>query len=125
MLRRFLPLALLSLAVCGDAGGAHRLAFYALLLAIPATAAAGLDRFAAALDGASEPRQAVVLALALALVVLSEAARSPHLAENVAPALAVSTLAAAAALLGLQAARALLGGRQQKLPGPAHESASG
>src|SRR5437879_2509229 len=50
MLCRLAPLAPMLAAAGADGAGAHRLAFYLLLLAIPAAAVAGLERFAAALD---------------------------------------------------------------------------
>src|SRR5205823_344065 len=70
MLRRFAPLAPMLAAAGADGAGAHRIAFYVLLLAVPAAVVAGLDRFAAALDGQGEARQAVVCGTALGLVVL-------------------------------------------------------
>ncbi|HEY2935868.1 MAG TPA: hypothetical protein VGJ25_04660 [Gaiellaceae bacterium] len=108
MLCRLAPLAPMLAAAGADGAGAHRLAFYLLLLAIPAAAAAGLERFAAALDGHGETRQAIVCGMALALVVLSEAARGPRLAENAAPALAISALAVSLVLLVLQILRGLV-----------------
>ena len=98
MLRRALPLAPLLAASAADGAGAHRLAFYLLLLAIPAAVVAGLDRFAAVLDGDAPPGQAVLGGLV----------RGPHLAENATPALALSTLAAATVLVALQGLRALI-----------------
>jgi hypothetical protein len=107
-MRRLLPLAPLAAALAADGAGAHRLAFYLLLLAVPAAVVAGLDRFAAVLDGVAPPGQAVAGGIVVVLVVLSEAARGPHLAENAVPALALSSLAVALALVSLQAARLLL-----------------
>jgi hypothetical protein len=107
MLRRIAPIAPMLAAACADGAGAHRVAFYFLLLAIPAGAVLGLDRFADALDGRGEARQAVVSGAALVLLVLGEAVRSPHLAENVAPTLALTSLGVALALLGVQALRGL------------------
>ena len=107
-MRRLAPLVPTLAAVAADGAGSHRLAFYLLLLAIPAAVLAGLDRFAAALDGEGETRQAVLSGLALALIVLSEAARGPRLAENAAPALALSALGASAMVLMLQLVAPLL-----------------
>jgi hypothetical protein len=101
---RLAPLALTLAALAADGLGVHGLAFYLLLLVIPAAAAAGLDRFASALDGTGPRLPAVVVGLVLALVVLGEAVRAPYLAENNSSALASSTLVAAIALLALQAA---------------------
>jgi hypothetical protein len=108
VLRRALPLVPLLAALAADGAGAHRLAFYLLLLAIPAAVVSGLDRFAAVLDGDAALGQAVLGGLVVVLVVLSEAARGPHLTENAAPALAVSTLAAALVLVAAHALRALI-----------------
>ncbi len=108
MVRRAAPILPTLAAACADGAGAHRLAFYLLLLSIPAGAVAGLDRFAYALDGRGEGRQAVVSGVALVLLVLGEAVRSPHLAENAAPSLALTALALALALLGLQTLRVLV-----------------
>src|SRR5438105_2817638 len=101
-MRRLAPLAPTLAAAVADGAGAHRLAFYLLLVAIPAAVAAALDRFAAALDGDGAALQAVLSGLALALIVLSAAARGPRLAENVAPALALSALAVCILLLAVQ-----------------------
>jgi hypothetical protein len=106
--RRLLPAAPLLAALAADAASAHRLAFYLLLLAIPAAVVAALDRFAAFLDDAAPLGQALLAGAVVVLVVLSEAARGPHLAENAVPALALSSLAAALALVGLQSVRVLL-----------------
>ena len=108
MLCRLAPLGPMLAAAGADGAGAHRLAFYLLLLAVPAAAVAALERFAAALDGHGETRQAIVCGTALALVVLSEAARGPHLAENAAPTLAISALAVSLLLLALQLLRGLV-----------------
>jgi hypothetical protein len=108
MAARAAALASMLAAAGADAAGGHRLAFYVLLIAVPAAAIAGLDRFASAVDGDGERRQAVVCAVALALVVLSEALRGPHLPENAAPALATSALLVAVALLVAQALRGLV-----------------
>jgi hypothetical protein len=108
MLCRLAPLAPMLAAAGADGAGVHRLAFYLLLLAIPAAAVAGLERLGAALEGRCELRQAIVCGTALALVVLSEAARGPHLAENAAPALAISAFACSLVLLALQVLRGLV-----------------
>jgi hypothetical protein len=108
VLRRLAPLGPLAAALAADGTGAHRLAFYVLLLAVPAAVVAALDRFAAALDGEADLRGAVLGGLVVCLVVLGEAARGPHLVANAAPPLALSTLAAALALSGAQALAALV-----------------
>jgi hypothetical protein len=108
VLRRLLPLAPLLAALAADAAGTHRLTFYLLLLAIPAAVVAGLDRFAAVLEGHAALGQAFGAGLVVILVVLSEAVRGPHLAENAAPAVAISALGAALALAAVPALRALV-----------------
>jgi hypothetical protein len=109
VLRRLLPLVPLAAALVADATGAHRLAFYLLLLAVPAAVVAALDRFGAALDGEAPLGQAVGGGCVVVLVVLSEAARGPHLTENAAPPLALSALVVALVLVAVQGLRALGG----------------
>jgi hypothetical protein len=109
VLRHVLSLVPLAAALAGDAAGAHRLAFYLLLLAIPAAVVAALDRFGAALDGEGPLGQAVTGGLVVVLVVLSEAVRGPQLTENAAPALALSALGVAIVLVAAQGLRALVG----------------
>jgi len=108
VLRRALPLAPLLAALAADGASAHRLAFYLLLLAVPAAVVAGLDRFAAVLDGDAPLGQAVLGGIVIVLVVLGEAVRGPHLAENAAPPLALSALLAALAVVALQSLRAFV-----------------
>jgi hypothetical protein len=108
VLRRALPLAPLAAALAADGASAHRLAFYLLLLAIPAAVVAALDRFAAVLDGEAAPITALLGAVVVVLVVLSEAARGPHLTENAAPPLALSALGAALVLVAAQSLRRLV-----------------
>ncbi len=108
MLRRLAPLGPVLAATAADGAGTHRLAFYALLVAVPAGAVAALEAFGAALEGAGDRLQALLAGLALALTVLGEAARGPHLAENAVPALALSALVASVVMLALQALAALL-----------------
>jgi hypothetical protein len=108
MLLGLAPLAPMLAAAAADGAGAHRVAFYVLLLAVPAGALAGLERLAAALDGHGETREAILCGAALALVVLSEALRGPHLVENGAPALAISALAVALVLFAVPAFRGLV-----------------
>ena len=76
MLRRLLPLGPVVLVALADGAGAHRLAFYLLLLAVPAAVAASLTCFGEALEGGPEEGlQALLAALALLLVVAGAAAR--------------------------------------------------
>ncbi len=107
MLRRTLPVALALAALLADGRGAHGLAGYVVLCAIPA----GFTAFLAACDdklarscGGAGPACA---AFALALLVTSAAVRSPSLGTDVVPAAAVSALVAAVAAYVLQGAVAL------------------
>jgi hypothetical protein len=68
------------LAATADAHGAHGLAFDALLAAVPFAAVAALVSFGEYLDGREEPLvglQSLLWALAVALLVISCAARAP------------------------------------------------
>src|SRR4051794_8002863 len=54
MARRLVPIGLVIAAAAADGAGAHGLAFYALLLAVPAAAGAALEALRRARDGAGE-----------------------------------------------------------------------
>ncbi len=108
MLRRLLPLGPVLLVVLADGAGAHRLAFYLLLLAVPAAVAASLTCFGEALEGGPEEGlQALLAALALLLVVAGAAARAPYVTQGSLPTFAVSALVAILVVLGLQFAAGL------------------
>ena len=86
--RRALPALLVLAAALADARGAHGLAFDALLAAVPFTAVAGLVAFGAYLERRGDSvggLQALLWALALCLVVLSCAVRSPATEAGVVP----------------------------------------
>jgi hypothetical protein len=94
-------------AAFADTRGAHGLAFDALLAAVPFTAVAGLISFGAYLERREDSvggLQALLWALALCLVVLSCAVRSPATAAGVVPPLASSALTACLAIFALKAA---------------------
>jgi hypothetical protein len=96
-----LPALLALAAALADARGAHGLAFDALLAAIPFTAVAALVSFAAYLDAREDPvggLQALLWALALSLLVLSCAARSPAAVTQTLPPLGSSALVACLAV---------------------------
>lgn len=95
VLRRVLPAVLAVLAAYADGHGSHGLAFDALLAAVPFAAVAGLESFGSYLDTRRGGVHALLWALALALLVLSCAARSPATAAGTLPALGASALAAA------------------------------
>src|ERR1700690_2287621 len=103
MLRRLLPLGPVLLVALADGAGAHRLAFYLLLLAVPAAVAASLTCFGEALEGGPEEGlQALLAGLALLLIVAGAAARAPYLMQGTLPTSAVSALVAVSVLLALQ-----------------------
>jgi hypothetical protein len=93
--RRALPALLSAVAAVADARGAHGLAFDALLAATPFAAVAALAAFGEAIDARSETiarLQALLWGLALALLVLSCAARSPATQTHTLPPLGWSAL---------------------------------
>jgi hypothetical protein len=92
---RALPISLAVSALAADAGGAHRLAFYLVLLAVPGAAAAAFIGAGDALEGKGAWLRGISTTLALALLVLGSAVRenAPHGAPV--PAFAVSAVAAA------------------------------
>jgi hypothetical protein len=103
MARRVLPVLLVLAAAAADGAGFHGLAFYALLLAVPAVAVAALEAFGRVLDGADEHLHALLWALVLALVVVGSAVRAPAVTEGAVPALARSALLACLAIFCVQA----------------------
>jgi hypothetical protein len=97
VLRRALPAVLAALAAYADGRGSHGLAFDALLGAIPFAAVAALESFGAFLDERADSLlgfQALLWTVALALLVLSCAARSPATQTDTLPTLGRSTLVA-------------------------------
>lgn len=107
MLRRVLPAALAALAAYADGRGSHGLAFDVLLGAVPFAAVAALESFGAYLDRRHGGIHALLWALALGLLVLSCAARSPATQTHTLPALGSSALAACLAVFGLKAVLAV------------------
>jgi len=94
-------------AAAADGAGAHGLAFYALLLAVPAAAVAALDAFGHVLDGGRDHLHALLRTVVLALVVVGAAVRAPAVTEGAVPALARSALLACLAVFCVQAMVAL------------------
>ena len=97
-MRRVLPGLLAIAAFYADGRGSHGIAFDALLGAIPFAAVAALEAFGTFLDARDDAVagvQALLWALALALLVLSCAARSPETTAGSLPALGASALVAA------------------------------
>ena len=106
MARRAIPVGLVIGAAAADGAGAHGLAFYALLLAVPTAAVAALDAFGAVLDGAQEHLHAVLWAAVLLLLVVGAAVRAPEVTEGSVPALGRSALLACLAVFCIQAVAA-------------------
>jgi ABC-type uncharacterized transport system permease subunit len=108
--RRALPAILALLAAFADSRGSHGLAFDALIGAIPLTAVAALECFGAYLDDRTDGLrgiQSLLWSLALALLVLSCAARSPATQADTLPALGWSALVLALVVFGLKACVAI------------------
>lgn len=103
MARRAIPVGLVVAAAAGDGAGAHELAFYALLLAVPAAAVVALDTFGELLDGARDHLHALLWAVVLVLIVVGAAVRAPAVTEGAVPTLARSSLLACLAIFCVQA----------------------
>jgi hypothetical protein len=108
MARRSLAPALAVAAVVSDLAGAHGLALAALVLAIPAAFALGLECYGDALDDRCGRARPLLAAGGLVLLLLSAALRSPAVVGGV-PRLAVSAVVLALVLYGAAAAGAVLG----------------
>jgi hypothetical protein len=103
MARRWLPVALVLAAAAADGAGAHGLAFYALLAAVPAAAVAALDAFGETLAGVGSGLHAVLWGIVLALTVTGAAVRAPLLAEGTVPAVGRSSVVACLGIFCVQA----------------------
>jgi hypothetical protein len=92
-----------------DVAGAHSLAYYALVAAVPIVALAALNGLGDVLDGsAAEPAHrglAALSAMALPFLLLAAAARAPLVADAAPPAISVTALVCA---LGVFACQGLL-----------------
>jgi hypothetical protein len=102
-----LPGVLAVVAAIADARGAHGLAFDLLLGAIPFTAVSALVSFGTYLErnaGAAGGLQSLLWALALALLVLSCAARSPATATQTLPPLGWSALVGCLGVFAIKSA---------------------
>lgn len=97
-------------AAVADSRGAHGLAFDALIAAVPFTAVAALGAFDVFLGDRDRPLiglQALLWLLALTMLVLSCAARSPATQMHTVPPLGASALAALLVVYGVKALVAL------------------
>jgi hypothetical protein len=114
MTARALPAALALAAAFADGRGRHELAYWLVVAAVPAAASAALSGFGGLVEAV--PRSDEELrarafttfgGLALGLMVLAAAVRSPAHLDSAVPALGTSALVAALALYGFQAVVAL------------------
>lgn len=104
--RRALPALLAVVAATADGRGAHSFAFDALLAAIPFAAVAALEAFGAYLEEREDAvggLQALLWTLALGLLVLSCAARSPATQSGALPPLGWSALVACLGVFAIKA----------------------
>jgi hypothetical protein len=103
--RRVLPAVLVVVAAFADARGAHGLACDALLGAIPFAAVSALVGFGEYLERREDAvagLQALLWTLAVALLVLSCAARSPATETHALPPLGASALVGCLAVLAIK-----------------------
>jgi hypothetical protein len=86
-----LPALLVFAAFLSDVGGSHRLSLGLLFVAIPAAFVLALDCYGASLEARCRRSRPILAGLALLLLVLSAALRSPAVVGGV-PQIAVSAL---------------------------------
>jgi hypothetical protein len=110
MSRRLLPALLILAAVLSDTGGSHGLALVFLLMAIPAAFTLALDCYGDALEARCSVLRPILAGLAVLLLVLSAALRSPAVVGGV-PQFAVSSLVLVLMLYAAISVGALLPGR--------------
>jgi hypothetical protein len=106
---RVLPPLLIFVALLADASGSHGLALALVFVAIPAAFALALGWYGDSLEARCSLLRPILAGLALALLVLSAALRSPAVVGGV-PALAISALVGSLVLYGAVALGALLPG---------------
>jgi hypothetical protein len=110
VVRRAFPALLALVAAVADSRGSHGLAFDALIAAVPFTAVAALSAFDVYLGDRQPPLaglQALLWLVALVMLVLSCAARSPATQMHTVPPLGASALAALLAVYVVKAVVAL------------------
>ena len=107
MRTRLLAVVLVLAAALADAAGAHAVAYYALVAAVPLAAVAALLALGSILDRtAATPLDrgiAGLSALALPFLLLGTAVRAPLLTEGPPPAIGVSCVVACLVLFATQA----------------------
>jgi hypothetical protein len=107
MSRRLLPALLVASALCSDLGGDHGLALAFLLFAIPAASYVALDCYGDVLESGSSLARPLLAGLAVVVLVVSAALRSPAVVGGV-PHFAVSSLVLALLLYAAVAVGALM-----------------
>ena len=104
---RVAPVCLVLGAALADAAGRHSLAYYALVVAVPVVALAGLAALGAVLDGsAAAPHDraiAAMTALVLPFLLLATIVRAPLSAAEPPPVVGVTAIVAVLALFAVQA----------------------
>jgi hypothetical protein len=104
--RTLLPAALLLAAVMADGAGAHSVAFYLVLAAIPTVAIVGLSFFGDLVEGSADGEAGALYvgltAISLILLVVAAAVRANALNDAALPALGASAVIGALALILLQ-----------------------
>jgi hypothetical protein len=107
MTTRLATISLVLAAALLDASGAHALAYYALVGAVPVGALAALTALGAILDGtAAAPLDrglAVLSAIALPFLLLGTAVRAPQLDVGPPPVVGVTAVVACLGIFALQA----------------------
>lgn len=107
MTTRLVSISLVLGGALADAVGAHSLAYYLLVAAVPVVAIAALSALGEVLDGtAAAPHDRAVAALSalvLPCVLLGTAVRAPLLADGPPPAIGVTAIVACLALYAVQA----------------------
>jgi len=93
-------------ALCADSAGAHGLAYYLLVAAVPVAALAALTGLGAILDGsAAEPADrglAALSALVLPFLLLAASVRAPLVETAAPPAISLTALVCCLGIVGLQ-----------------------
>jgi hypothetical protein len=112
--RRLLPGMLVFAAFLCDVGGAHGIALALLFLAIPSAFVLALDCYGDKLEARCGRLRPILAALAVFLLVLSAALRSPAVVGGV-PQFAVSVLVLTLALYGAVAIGALRPSRRASI----------
>jgi hypothetical protein len=114
MARRLLPALLVFAAFLCDVGGSHGLALALLFLAIPSSFVLALDCYGDKLEARCGGLRPILAGVAVFLLVLSAALRSPAVVGGV-PQLAVSVLVLTLALYGVVALGALRPARRTRV----------